>query len=203
MNRLLIFTLLNFLAVLSPGPDFAVVTRFGMTGSRKAALYATLGITAALFIHVTYSIFGVSVVLQQSPVIFSSVQLIGACYLLYIAIPMLFPGKSGGGKIEAAVAKKALMTGFWTNLLNPKATVLILSLFVQFLEPTDSLGLKLLFGLSVPCCALAWFSLYSYLLTHPAVVPFIQRAQRPITFCMGFLLAALSVFMIYSICKNI
>lgn len=197
MTRLFIFTLLNFLGAMSPGPDFAVVTRYGMTGSRRAALFATLGITCALLVHVTYSVLGVSVLLQQSPAIFSTVQFIGACYLLYIAVPMLSDGKQR--KMEPEEDKRALMTGFWTNLLNPKATVLILSLFVQFLEPTDTVVMKVMFGLTVPFCALTWFSLYSYILTHPALVPTVQKAQRPVTVCMGVLLIALSLFIMLKI----
>lgn len=200
MDRLLIFTILNFLGAMSPGPDFAIVTKFGLTGSRKAALYATFGITCALFVHVAYSLLGITLILKETPALYSAVQIVGACYLLYIAVPMLFLGKEGGEKLGAVDVKRAFMTGFWTNLLNPKATVLILSLFVQFLEPGDSLGLKMMFGLAVPLCALAWFSLYSCMLTHKAVVPIIQKGQRPLTFCMGALLGLVGLVIIL---KNI
>lgn len=194
----MIFTFLNFLAAMSPGPDFAIVTRYGLTGSRKAALYATLGITLALFVHVFYSLLGVSVILQQSPTLFSSVQVIGACYLMYIALQMLSPKKGGELAPERLEAKKALMTGFLTNLLNPKATIIILSLFVQFLEPSDSLMLKALFGLAVPLCALTWFALYSYFLTHPSLARFIQKGQKQITVILGCLLLCLSCYIILS-----
>lgn len=198
MTRLLIFTLLNFMGAMSPGPDFAIVTRFGLTGSRKAALYATLGITLALFFHVAYCILGVSVVLQQTPALFSGVQLVGACYLLYIAIPMLFAKESSLGQEGGIVARKALSVGFWGNLLNPKATVLILSLFVQFLEPGDTLMMKIMFGLAVPLSVMTWFCLYSYFLTHKAVVPFVQKGQKVINCFMGILLIALSLFIIWN-----
>ena len=52
MIDLLLFALLNLLGVMSPGPDFALVTRYGLTGSKRAALLATLGIGSALLIHV-------------------------------------------------------------------------------------------------------------------------------------------------------
>lgn len=197
MYRLFIFSVLNFLAAMSPGPDFAVITRFGLTGSRRAALYATLGVGVALFVHVTYSVLGVSVILAQNPHIFQIIQLVGACYLLYIAVPMLLPEKEKQNKTEALQAKQAFMTGFWTNLLNPKASVLIFSLFVQFLEPSDSLTMKALFGLSVPLCTVAWFGTYSYLLTHPAFLPVIRKGQKPITVCMGVLLISISLFIIF------
>lgn len=202
MSRLILFTFLNFLAAMSPGPDFAIVTRYGLTGSRKAALFATLGITAALFIHVFYSLVGVSVLFQQSPWLFSGVQLIGAGYLMYIAIHMLIPGQGKAASLEQLEAKKALKTGFLTNLLNPKATVIILTLFVEFVEPSDSLFMKGMFGLAVPACALVWFSLYSYFLTHPAIARFVQKGQKQITVVLGCLLLCLSVYILFNMISS-
>ena len=93
MLEILAFASINLLGVISPGPDFAIVTHYGLRGSRKAALLATLGITTALLIHVLYCIFGVAWFLQNSPILFRSIQLLGASYLGYLGIRMLIHSK--------------------------------------------------------------------------------------------------------------
>jgi len=199
MFELLAFIGINLLGAISPGPDFAIVTHYGMKGSRRAALLATLGITAALLIHVLYCVLGVAWFLQSSPILFRSLQLLGAGYLGYLGVRIIASSKT---KVEPSKAENlsrgAFRTGFLTNLLNPKATLFLLSLFSQFISPETTVSMKIAFGLSIPIVSIAWFSFLSFCITHPSFLPYFQKHQRTFSIIMGGLLIVLAITVIWN-----
>ena len=192
MFELMMFAFLNLLGVMSPGPDFVAVTRFGLTGSRRAAFGVTLGITAALLIHVFYCVSGVAIFLHSSPRILQVIQLLGATYLGYLGIKLLFQKDLTADTQEAQLPKQAFVTGFLTNLLNPKAMVFMLSLFSQFATAMNTMQMKVAFAVTIPLMAMLWFSSLSYFLTHPYFLPFLQKSQRKFMVAMGVGLLLLS-----------
>ena len=64
--------LIALLGAMSPGPDFAVVTKNTLLNSKKSGLFTTLGVGAALIIHMTYCVFGLAVIIANSIILFSS-----------------------------------------------------------------------------------------------------------------------------------
>jgi threonine/homoserine/homoserine lactone efflux protein len=201
MGDLLMFAFLNFLGVMSPGPDFAIVLRFGLTGSRKAALLATLGITCALLIHVFYCMSGIAFFLQNTPTVLRAIRLIGALYLGYLGLSMIFE-KSLGKTVDQKVSHQAFWAGFLTNLFNPKATILLLSLFTQFAHSYTTWPMKLSFALCIPLLSISWFSFLSCSLTHPTFLPQLQRHQRRFTFLMGIILTLFAGVVLVSECAS-
>ncbi len=197
MVEILAFALINFLGAMSPGPDFAIVVRYGLTGSRKASILATAGIAAALVVHVLYCVFGIVLLIQNSKVLFSLLHFGGALYLAYLGIRLI---QSGSGKFAkpdpVKIHHKAFRDGFLTNLLNPKASLFLLSLFTQFIEPDTTLAQKIVFGTLVPLIAFAWFSFLSVMLTHRRFLPHLQRYQKGFTIAMGVLLLALAAWVV-------
>ena len=50
--------LAHLLAVVSPGPDFAVVLRQSLTHGRRTAIWTSVGVGTAILLHVGYSLLG-------------------------------------------------------------------------------------------------------------------------------------------------
>lgn len=197
MLEFLAFAWINLLGVMSPGPDFAIVTRYGFTGSRKAALFATAGISIALLIHVSYCILGMAFFLQNSPLLFRIFQIAGACYLGYLGINLL-KTKGSTQQPKEKFNKGAFKDGFFTNLFNPKCTLFTLSLFTQFIHPNATFYKKILYGTLLPITAFIWFGFLSYLLTHPTFLPKLKKRQIIFTRVMGFFLIMLSLYIFIS-----
>ena len=86
-----IFTvaLIHLLAVMSPGPDFIMLTRNTITYSRKAGIYTALGLGCGILVHVIYSLVGIGLIISQSIVLFSGIKFIGAAYLIYLGYKSL------------------------------------------------------------------------------------------------------------------
>lgn len=198
MFELICFAFVNLLGAMSPGPDFAIVTRYGLSGSRKASMYASLGIATALVVHVTYCLLGVAVLLQTSPALFTAIRVCGSLYLGYLGIKMFFPGEKQQA-VSPDIHRKAFTNGFLVNLLNPKATLFLMGLFTQFITPETSEWMQIAYGASVPLVALGWFSFLSYLLTHPKFLPHLQKYQRGFSLVMGAMLIVLAMIVLYTV----
>lgn len=162
MNEILAVALITMLAVISPGPDFAMVTRNSFLHGRKAGLTAALGIACGVQIHVFYTVFGIALLIVQSPRLLFAMKLLGAAYLIYIGIKS-FTNKNrvdlnaGVGTSERLLS--IFRMGFLTNALNPKTMLFVVSTYTQVVKPDSSLVTNFAYGLFMSFSHWAWFSL--------------------------------------------
>lgn len=120
MTELIAVVTFTLLAVISPGPDFAMVTRNSLTLSRRAGVLTALGIGLGVLVHLTYTLLGVGLLIEQSLWLFNAIKLVGAAYLIYLGVTMLRtkPGVApADGAAPPASDWSALRTGFLTNAL--------------------------------------------------------------------------------------
>jgi threonine/homoserine/homoserine lactone efflux protein len=71
MHLLIDLTILQIVALISPGPDFAMVLRNSLIYSRKTALLTALGIAAGLLVHITYIGLGLGYVIKETVWLFN------------------------------------------------------------------------------------------------------------------------------------
>lgn len=172
MTELLAVFTITLLAVVSPGPDFAMVTRNSLLLCRRAGVLTALGIGLGVLVHVTYTLVGVGLLIQQSLWLFNAIKLLGACYLIFLGWKMLRTQPAGELAESGIVPMSdlaALRTGFLTNALNPKTTVFIVSLFMQVVRTDTPLGVQIGYGLFVSAAHIAWFSLVALCFSSGAV----------------------------------
>ena len=144
----MLIALVHLMAVASPGPDFAIVLRYAVRFGRQQALAASIGIGAAILLHVTWSLVGIAVLIQTTPWLFKVLSIAAAAYLAYIGVMALrskaplHPEQAIVGNAEETIpsAGKAFVAGFITNGLNPKATLFFLSLFAVIISPFTPLS---------------------------------------------------------------
>src|SRR6218665_1766659 len=72
--------LIHFLAVVAPGPDFAITIRQSVRHGSRGGVYAALGIGAALSVHVIYTILGIGALMLPRPVLMNAARIIGAIH---------------------------------------------------------------------------------------------------------------------------
>lgn len=73
-NWLTVFSL-GMVAVMSPGPDFALTLRNSLVYTRKTGIYTALGITVGNIVHVTYCLIGIGAIITRSIVIFNIIKM--------------------------------------------------------------------------------------------------------------------------------
>lgn len=82
---LLVFAGVYFLAVASPGPGIAaIVARSLSTGFRRVVPFV-LGIAAGDLVWLTFSVLGLSVLMQNFHGLFLAIKYAGCAYLVYLA----------------------------------------------------------------------------------------------------------------------
>ena len=143
-----------------------LIIKKGLGQSKSYPVYFTiLGIAAGLSIHISVSIAGLGILLTESELLFTSVRYLGAAYLLYLGLSSLLSHSkletTFGVASGALPASKAFKEGFFTNLLNPKVTLFILSLFTQFIQPDAPINEKLVYGIILVAEAIVVWSLFA------------------------------------------
>src|SRR3546814_4620699 len=80
-----------------------MVTRNSLMLSRRAGMLTALGIGLGVLVHVTYTLVGVGLLIQQSLWLFNAIKLVGAVYLIYLGVKML-RAKPSGALADSTVA---------------------------------------------------------------------------------------------------
>src|SRR5471030_847390 len=198
MTELTAVITITLLAVISPGPYFAMVTRNSLRLSRRAGVLTAIGIGLGVLVHVTYTLLGVGLLIQQSLWLFNAIKLVGAVYLIYLGVKML-RAKSGGtvanGRIAPLSDGAALRTGFLTNALNPKTTVFIVSLFVQVVRTDTPLAVQIGYGAFISLAHMAWFCLVALCFSAGIVRERLLAARHWIDRAFGGLLVGFGVLL--------
>ena len=173
MTEIIAVALFTLLAVISPGADFAMVTRSSYAQGRKAGLAAAVGIALGVQVHVLYTVLGIAVIISQSPTLFLGMKVLGAGYLVYLGYQSLTNTRrislDGVAASSAASVTQALRTGFLTNALNPKTMLFVISAFTQVVQPGSSLALDFAYGAFMSVAHWLWFSLVAVFFSSTAL----------------------------------
>ncbi|MEI6897609.1 MAG: LysE family transporter [Psychromonas sp.] len=168
-------TLIHVLAVMSPGPDFAVVMRQSISFDRKTALFTSLGIGGGIAVHMIYTLLGLGFIITQSEIGFLIAQLIGISYLCFLACSLLKSKPQSdlnndfSVKNQTGQHKKAFMLGVMTNVFNPKATIFFLAIFTTVVSLETPLYIQSIYALWIIFLTVLWFSLVSFFFSHSTV----------------------------------
>jgi threonine/homoserine/homoserine lactone efflux protein len=173
IDQLLLFVAAGLLLNLTPGPDVLYIVTQALRHGLRAGLVAALGITGGCFVHIFAAALGLSALMLASATAFMVLKWLGAAYLVYVGVRMVFSRAPVDSPMEVDSAatqtpagrqelKSIFMRGFWTNALNPKVAVFFLAFLPQFIAPTVEhkplafLLLGLLFNFNAVWVNLGW-----------------------------------------------
>ena len=164
---LVAYTLAVLALNYTPGPDMAMFVGTAITRGRRAGIAAFLGTSTGILVHTLLVTFGLAALLAASPAAFDALKVVGALYLLHLAVGAIRHGSHfapDGGVLPPEPATRLYLKGLASNVLNPKVALFFLTFLPQFVEPGDpAVRGKLLFlGL--------WFLLVSTLSTLPLIL---------------------------------
>jgi threonine/homoserine/homoserine lactone efflux protein len=167
IHDLPLFVISGLLLNIMPGPDPLLIMTRSATQGWRAGVAASLGIGAGTMVHIFAAALGLSAVLSTSATAFTVVQLVGAAYILWMAVGLLRSRKPDG-KVDAPALpalpyRKIFAQGFLTNVLNPKVALFFLAFVPQFISmdaPNKALAFTILgcifnFNGMLWCCFLA------------------------------------------------
>jgi threonine/homoserine/homoserine lactone efflux protein len=174
------------LAIISPGPSFTIALRNTLAKGRQSGLLTALGIATGDLLHALFSLFGLSVIIAQSPWVFTIVKIVGSIYLIYIGIlgvlakPTHIVTDLQGSPINNN--KSDFLKGFLVVLLNPKAWVFFVCLSSVIVSSKTLLGVRLFYSLWLSLISATWFSTVAYVFSHQHVraklMPYLHWIER-------------------------
>ena len=197
LNQFLVIALAHLLAVISPGPDFALITRQSFLHGRKSSIYTSLGIASGILVHVFYCIVGLNFLLINNNILFY-IRIVCAIYLFYLGIKSILSQNINSNykiKREYSIVEispiVAYRDGFITNTLNVKATFFFLSLYVYL--DTTFIAVRIFYGLWMSIVTGLWFILLSIILTSQKIKENTYNYQFYINKLMGIVLIYLAI----------
>ncbi|MCO5734293.1 LysE family translocator [Rhizobium sp. SSA_523] len=183
------------MAVVSPGPNFALISRLALAGSRQAAVGATIGLALSATFYAILTIAGLSALLTRIGWLSGLVQIAGGCYLVYLGFKTWLeakPRQSGERSFPTKnTAGRGLRMGIIVNLSNPKVVTFFLSLYAVTMPADAQLGTKLAVLFGGFLLEIAWYGLVIVLLSTPPARAAYDRAGHWIERAVG---TALTVF---------
>ena len=134
-----VFALASIALAMSPGPDnIFVLTQSALFGP-KSGIFVTLGLCSGVAVHTTGVALGVAAVFQSSSIAFNALKIIGALYLVYLAIhawkASATPLKTSSDQMQSSKTlshRQLYWRGVVMNITNPKVALIFLAFLPQF-----------------------------------------------------------------------
>lgn len=203
IHDLPLFVLSGLLLNIMPGPDSLLIMTRSATQGWRAGCAAALGIGAGTMVHIFAAALGMSALLATSATAFTVVKLVGAAYILYMAVGLLRSKKKDAASAPPALPalpyRRIFAQGFLTNVLNPKVALFFLAFVPQFIGFDASnkalafivLGCIFNFNGMLWCAALAITTAKASerLQLNPAVSLWLKRATGGLFVWLGVKLA--------------
>lgn len=196
--------LVHFLAVLAPGPDFAVTISQSVRHGRRAGVWTALGIGAGLSVHVVYTVLGVGVLMHASAWLLNAAKIVGALYIGYLAVKLLQARPAGlaanlaRGSVGRQEVKKSFAIGFFTNASNPKVTLFFLAVFTTMVSAATPLYVQSAYGVWMCLVNAAWFVSVALFFSHERVRAGFLQTGHWFERAMGLLLLVFAVRLLWS-----
>jgi threonine/homoserine/homoserine lactone efflux protein len=131
------FITASALLAVVPGPDNLFVLTQSAIHGRAAGIMLSLGLCTGLIVHTSAVALGVAAIFQTSVVAFTVLKVIGAIYLVYLAV-RAFQASADSVELtrRGALSLSALYRrGILMNITNPKVSIFFLAFLPQFVVP--------------------------------------------------------------------
>ncbi len=140
-QSLAVLAVVHFIAVMSPGPTFLLISRSALASGRAAAFAGALACGLGVLPWAIGAMLGLALLFQQAQWLYSGLKLAGGLYLLYLAV-MVWRHAPDAVSVRGDAPQTSISTAFRVALLaqltNPKVAVFFGSIFVTVLPPDPS-----------------------------------------------------------------
>ena len=150
----------HLLAVISPGPDTAIVLKTALNKGKNEVRLVAYGIGVGIFFHCLFATIGLELIEKLIPNFLFYISIIGGIYFIYIGISSFLD--AGETHSTESIRGSYFNTGLLVNLLNTKALMFFIALFAYLKNQVDQL---LFFIMYFPIATCGWFLLLGFIIT--------------------------------------
>lgn len=190
------------LGAMSPGPSLAIVAKHSLASGRAHGMAVAWSHAMGIGIYAFITIIGLSVVMEQTPLIFTSITLLGSVYLIYLGSNAL--RSKGGLAAKLASGKKTpifegMREGFLTSILSPKIMLFFTALFSPFIAIANDTFNQIVIVSTPLLIDGLWYSLIAIFLSNSKVIDRVRSKALIIDRISGVILILLALRVIYTI----
>lgn len=142
-RSLLLFVTASIPLLLFPGPAVAFILATTLRSGRRSGLGAVAGVETGYLVHVLGAVVGLSAVVAASAEAFTAVKLLGAAWLVWLAVQSWRSSRRDGDTsladlrpagTPATRPRASFARGLLVGALNPKTAVFYLAFLPQFVS---------------------------------------------------------------------
>lgn len=196
IGTLATFVVLELTLCLIPGPAVLLTVSYALRRGIRAGLAAAGGILAGNTLYFVLSALGIVALLLASYRVFTLIKWAGVVYLAFIGVRALLARRGispDATALRPGEDRRALASGFVTQVSNPKAIVFFAAILPQFIDPHRSLVLQIAIltvaSFVVELCVLTAYSLAADRLRRSSAA---ERASLWIERAGGLVLLAIA-----------
>ncbi|MCH4247113.1 MAG: LysE family transporter [Acinetobacter populi] len=199
---LMTLVFIHLCALITPGPDFFLVSQTAISHSRKDSFYVVLGISCSVMVWALLALLGLNIIFEKMAWLRQVLFILGGIYLCYLGLQMLraaFAKKSDQASTVLILPQSGVLfflKGFLTNLSNPKAVIYFGSVFSLFLVNPKLEGLHALLLFIVTIETVIWFSLVMLVFSMPRFKAAYENAARWIDGISGGIFTLFGLYLI-------
>jgi threonine/homoserine/homoserine lactone efflux protein len=198
------------LGAMSPGPSIALIIDITAKGGRQHGVVAAIAHGLGVGCYALLAAAGLAVVVQQSSLLFSLLQFMGAAFLAYLGLKALGfnvaikRNKAATSSSEQPHSttptnyRSSFVVGFLTAILNPKVALFFLALFSQFVSPDAGLLEKIVMGSTAAGIDTLWYVLVALLTSNTTVAKHFAGSGKWLQKGFGVLLIGVAIRIVFT-----
>lgn len=180
------------LGATSPGPSLAVVLRNTMIGGRSRGLACAIGHGIGFGFYAVTVVFGLVIIMENNPKIFTALQVLGGLFLLYLGVEMM---RNSQEEVEySSGTREGFVEGFFIAFLNPKIAVFMLAVLSSVLDPALSSNTKWTIAIMGMTIDTIWYALVALSLSNSIILSKIRDNQKMLNKVTGLLMILLALW---------
>ncbi|MEO1283926.1 MAG: LysE family transporter [Pseudomonadota bacterium] len=181
----------DLLALVSPGPNFVLVSSAAVAQSRRHAIWTACGIATGSFAWAAAAVLGIVSIFEVFPVLGLVLKVAGVAYLIYLGVTLLrsqgFQAAEGPNS-KADGAAKGFWRGLLVNMINPKSAAYYASVFAAFLTPEMPNWVLFVLASAIALMSLTWHVVLAVgLSAAPIKAKFVSVSKYVDWLCGGLL----------------
>ena len=161
------------LGATSPGPSLIVVLRNTLIGGRRQGVACAVGHGLGFGIYAGSAVFGLILLLENSPNVFLLLQIIGAVLLVWYGITMWTAKVDALDDVDIKATnhqRQGFTEGFAIAFFNPKIALFLVAVLAQVLKPGMGFETKLAIGALGMTIDTLWYVLVALVLTGTPIL---------------------------------
>ncbi|MGJ3352318.1 LysE family translocator [Providencia sp. Je.9.19] len=188
-----IFTLLPI--VISPGASFAIALNSTLNTGFKGLVIPIMGTGLGILTHGLLVGVGLTKIIVSSPWMFKLIGILGAIYLFYLSVMLIYSGIKASRPVSGIVIKSVTMKdAYLANLLNPKAIILYLVVVSNFAGTNPTLADFIILSLIHIIMMSLWLILACSLLIYSSKKIDVIKLKKVINIGGGILLMVMTLY---------